>query len=58
MGIIQKLINTVTKDSDPKKLASPLYIGAEIFLNKLLELVTTQCEYFVETSTMRNSESC
>jgi hypothetical protein len=57
MGRLQKLHNAVTKDSDLKELASSLANGAQSFITKLLEFVTTQYEDLVETSTMSDSES-
>ena len=54
---IQRLCNTVTKYYEPKYLASSLAIDAQSFITKILELVTTQYEYLVDTSTMGNSES-
>ena len=35
MSIIKKLRNTVTKDSDPKDITSPLSIDAQSFITKL-----------------------
>ena len=41
MGLIQKLRNTVTKDSDLKHISSFLANDDQSFIAKLLDFVTT-----------------
>ena len=57
MGQIQKLRNTVTRDSKLKHVSSFLATDAQSYIAKLLEFVTTKYEDIVETSTTRNSDS-
>ena len=57
MVIIQNLPDTVIKYYELKELDSSWAIYAQIFITNILEFVTTQYEYLVDTSTMSDSES-